>query len=145
MDIIFLRKSITKHEGIRYEAYQDTLGNWTTGIGHLIRPDERYLINKTLTNEDVEVIFSTDLNIAINDARSIITESSIKEDAFEVLVEMCFQLGRTKVLKFKNMLHYLRHQYYVAASLEMLDSRWATQTLRRATDLSMRMRCGNVE
>ena len=49
MNIERLKKQIKQHEGIRNQAYPDTLGNWTTGVGHLIKlPDEEYLINTKL-------------------------------------------------------------------------------------------------
>ena len=43
---------ITGFEGKRNAAYKDSKGLWTTGVGHLIRPDEQYLITKELTKAE---------------------------------------------------------------------------------------------
>jgi GH24 family phage-related lysozyme (muramidase) len=32
-----LKKQIIESEGLRYRAYQDHLGNWTIGVGHLLK------------------------------------------------------------------------------------------------------------
>ena len=49
---------------------------------------------------------------------------------------MVFQLGIGGVSKFKNMWKALEKEDYYTASQEMLDSRWARQTPKRAEDLS---------
>ena len=60
----------------------------------------------------------------------------IEHEAKCVLIEMVFQLGIGGVSKFKNMWKALGEGDYQTASEEMLDSRWAKQTPKRATDLS---------
>tara|TARA_B110000305_G_C18920275_1_gene394812 strand:+ start:71 stop:511 length:441 start_codon:yes stop_codon:yes gene_type:complete len=144
MNIVRLRKSVSSHEGIRYEAYKDTKGLWTTAIGHLIRHDEKHLITKKLTNADVDVIFTTDLNVAIDDARKFITESDINEEAFEVICELSFWLGLPKLLMFKNLREALRQKDYDTAANELLDSKLGRSEtkgiVKRINELSERMR-----
>lgn len=140
MNIERLKKQIIEHEGFRNKAYPDTLGNWTTGIGHLIKlPDEEYLINTRLKDYEVEHIFNTDLNQAIDDARKFIDEHSIKEEAFEIIVDMSFNLGLPKLSQFKNLKQALENGDYVRASQEMLSSRWAKQLPNRAGNLAKKM------
>jgi len=138
MDIQRLKKSVIKHEGIRYESYKDHLGNWTIGVGHLIRDDEDFG-TQPLTNEQVDKILNVDLNQAINDARNFVDENSIKEEAFEIVVEMSFQLGLPRLLGFKNFRKSLQEADYKSSSLHMLDSRWAKQTPNRANALALQM------
>ena len=141
MDIERLKKQIKLNEGIRKTAYQDTLGNWTIGVGHLIKlPDEEYLIDAKLNDLEVDQIFITDLNQAIDDARKFIDANSIPDEAFEVVVDMAFNLGLPKLLKFKNFQQALREKDFVKASEEMLDSRWAKQLPNRSKRLSEIMR-----
>lgn len=144
MNIVRLRNSVSSHEGIRYEAYEDTKGLWTTAIGHLIRHDEQYLINKKLNNADVDIIFTTDLNVAIDDARKFITESNINEQAFEVICELSFWLGLPKLLMFKNLREALRQKDYDTAADELLDSKLGRSEtegiVKRINELSERMR-----
>ena len=64
--------------------------------------------------------------------------------AKEVICEMVFQLGIGGVSKFKNMWKALEEGDYYTASVEMLDSRWAKQTPKRAESLSNIMKqCRN--
>ena len=53
---------------------------------------------------------------------------------------MVFQLGIGGVSKFKNMWKALGEGDYQTASEEMLDSRWAKQTPKRAESLSATMK-----
>ena len=141
MDIERLKKQIKLNEGIRKTAYQDTLGNWTIGVGHLIKlPDEEYLINAKLNDLEVDQLFITDLNQAIDDARKFIDADSIPDEAFEVVVDMAINLGLPKLLKFKNFQQALREKDFVKAREEMLDRLWEKQLPNRSKLLSEIMR-----
>ena len=141
MDIERLKKQVIDNEGVRKTAYKDTLNNWTIGVGHLIKlPDEEYLLDKELTDLEVDQIFVTDLNQAIDDARKFIDADSIPDEAFEVIVDMAFNLGLPKLLKFKNFQQALKDKDFVKASEEMLDSRWAKQLPNRSKRLAEIMR-----
>ena len=141
MDIERLKKQVIANEGIRKTAYKDTLNNWTIGVGHLIKlPDEEYLLDKELTDLEVDQIFVTDLNQAIDDARKFIDADSIPDEAFEVVVDMAFNLGLPKLSKFKNFQQALKDKDFVKASEEMLDSRWAKQLPNRSKRLAEIMR-----
>jgi len=141
MDIERLKKQVIANEGVRKTAYKDTLNNCTIGVGHLIRlPDEEYLLDKELTDLEVDQIFVTDLNQAIDDARKFIDADSIPDEAFEVVVDMAFNLGLPKLSKFKNFQQALKDKDFVKASEEMLDSRWAKQLPNRSKRLAEIMR-----
>jgi len=105
MNIERLRESIIAHEGIRYKAYADPiLGEtaMTTAVGHLIKlPEEEYLLEKELTMDEVMELLDNDIEIAVKDARRFIDEDSIPEEAFEIVVELSFQLGYPRLSGFK--------------------------------------------
>jgi len=141
MDIERLKKQVIANEGVRKTAYKDTLNNWTIGVGHLIKlPDEEYLLDKELTDLEVEQIFITDLNQAIDDARKFIDADTIPDEAFEVVVDMAFNLGLPKLMAFQNFQQALRDKDFVKASFEMLDSLWAKQLPNRSKRLAKIMR-----
>lgn len=141
MDIERLKKQVIANEGVRKTAYKDTLNNWTIGVGHLIKlPDEEYLLDKELTDLEVDQIFVTDLNQAIDDARKFIDADSIPDEAFEVVVDMAFNLGLPKLMAFQNFQQALRDKDFVKASYEMLDSLWAKQLPNRSKRLAKIMR-----
>ena len=146
MNIEKLKAQVIHSEGIRTTAYKDTLNNWTIGVGHLIKiPDEEYLLDKELTNLEVDQIFTTDLNQAIDDARKFIDVDSLSEEAFFVVVDMAFNLGLPKLMRFQNFQQALKEKDYKKASREMLDSLWARQLPNRSKRLAKQMRESNVK
>jgi lysozyme len=141
MNIDRIKRDIILSEGIRHTAYKDTLNNWTIGVGHLIKiPDEEYLIDKELTSLEVDQIFTTDLNQAIDDARKFIDSNEIHEEAFEIVIDMSFNLGLPKLMKFQKFRQALLAKQYKIASMEMLDSLWSRQLPNRSKRLAKRMR-----
>jgi lysozyme len=141
MNIDRIKRDIILSEGIRHTAYKDTLNNWTIGVGHLIKiPDEEYLIDKELTSLEVDQIFTTDLNQAIDDARKFIDSNEIHEEAFEIVIDMSFNLGLPKLMKFQRFRQALLAKQYKIASMEMLDSLWSRQLPNRSKRLAKRMR-----
>lgn len=141
MNIDRIKRDIILSEGIRHTAYKDTLNNWTIGVGHLIKiPDEEYLIDKELTSLEVDQIFTTDLNQAIDDARKFVDANHIHEEAFEIVVDMAFNLGLPKLMKFQKFRQALLAKQYKMASIEMLNSLWSRQLPNRSKRLAKRMR-----
>jgi lysozyme len=95
-DIMAIAKStlafITEEEGYRNKAYKDSKGLWTIGVGHLIKSDEKHLINATLTDEEVEELLRSDLRWC-----SEAVESSVRvpltQSQFDALYSLCFNIG----------------------------------------------------
>ena len=59
----------------------------------------------------------------------------MKKKFQEVLIEMIFQLGIKKTLKFKNFNFYLKNSQPYLAALEMINSLWYLQTPKRVDNL----------
>ena len=131
-----LKARIKEHEGFRDQVYKDSLGFATIGYGHLVLPNDPYEEGVTYSKEDLEKVFDGDFNTACSNANQLIKDLPLHHQAKCVLIEMVFQLGIGGVSKFKNMWKALGEGDYQTASEEMLDSRWAKQTPKRATDLS---------
>jgi lysozyme len=53
---------------------------------------------------------------------------------------MAYQLGVNGLLGFKKTLRYMSQKDWEKASVEMLDSRWAKQTQKRAEELSAKIK-----
>ena len=56
-----------------------------------------------------------------------------------VLLNMAYQMGLSGLLEFKHTLRYLRSEEYGLAAMEMINSRWFTQTPERAKRLADRI------
>tara|TARA_Y100001963_G_scaffold112308_1_gene155449 strand:- start:7341 stop:7778 length:438 start_codon:yes stop_codon:yes gene_type:complete len=131
-----LMNRIKKHEGFVNKIYKDSLGKATIGFGHLITKYDKFEDGKEYSKEELEYVFKDDFNNALAHANSLMDGLNLHQETKNVIVEMVFQLGVGGVGKFKKMWEALRHQDYNKASKEMLDSRWAKQTPRRAEELS---------
>ena len=142
MNLERLLESVKKHEGYRNKVYLDTLGKRTVGVGHLCVEDF-WEDDKEYEESFLMEILEKDLSGAIIGANDLMAEhdcTDIDEKAYEILIEMVFQLGKTGVSKFRNMWKALSEKNYIGASYEMLDSKWAKQTPNRAKDMADQMK-----
>ena len=142
MDMNRLLISVKAVEGYRNKVYLDSLGKRTVGVGHLCVEDH-WEDHKEYSEEMLMKVLKDDLKNAIQGAEELCSDCpDLKDQAKEIIVEMVFQLGKTGVSKFRNMWKALEHDppNYERASIEMLDSRWASQTPGRAKEMSDHMR-----
>ena len=126
---------IKKNEGYRCGAYKDQLGNLSIGYGHLITAKEKNFFKKKPSKEFLLKIFYVDLKKAIFDFQKNYDYNNLSDNAQEVIIEMIFQLGIKKVLKFKKFYYCIKNKKPYLASLEMIKSRWYQQTPRRVNRL----------
>ena len=131
-----LKARIKEHEGFVPKIYKDSLGFATIGYGHLVLDTDHFIEGQSYPKEHLEKVFDGDFDTACSNANKLIKDLPLHHQAKCVLIEMVFQLGIGGVSKFKNMWKALGEGDYQTASEEMLDSRWAKQTPKRATDLS---------
>ena len=89
---------ITKEEGSRNKAYQDSKGLWTIGVGHLIKEDEQYLLTATLTNDQVEDLLRKDLKWC-SEAVETSVKVPLEQNQFDALYSLCFNIGGTNFAK----------------------------------------------
>jgi len=86
------RQFIKISEGVRYKAYKDDRGYYTTATGHLIEPNESYLIDKILLNADVDAIFNKDAAPRENWLnQNCDWDNPIKQYEFDMLMDWMWQ------------------------------------------------------
>lgn len=127
---------IADHEGFRAFPYTCSAGKLTIGYGH-------NLTDRGISANVASVMFSEDLAEAINTATSVVSKETweaMSPTRQAVLIDMSFNLGKTKLLKFKRFLAALAASNWALAAVEMLDSKWSRDVGRRATFLAMMMR-----
>lgn len=153
MNLGRLIDSIKSSEGYVAQPYQDHLGYWTVGYGHLIEHEQlnefvsaqhelidslgdlltvlsNELLHKRWLNEDIAE--------AIQSAQMFCGDSwdEITDEQREVVSEMAFQLGRSRLFLFRRFQEALKSGQTELAIKEMLDSKWARQTPSRAARLA---------
>ena len=153
-DIEEIKNEIRKHEWFRDTTYSDSLGFATIGWGHLVTDSEKennkYVEGKQYSKEELSKVFDEDFQSAWDNANSLVKERLTNTDfglldidrkmkVISILCNMCFQLGKAGVGKFRKMFENIAKLNFKGASLEMLNSRWAKQTPSRAKYLSDKM------
>ena len=142
MNLEHVKEHIKEEEGFSNKVYLDHLGYGTIGYGHLVKPLENFVEDKVYDNKELEKLFENDFQIAYQDAVSLAKSNNVDSyECVEILIHMCFQMGKPKVSKFKKMFEALGKKDYDSAANEMLDSLWAKKhTPARAERLAKRMR-----
>lgn len=131
-------------EGCVLEVYNDHLGFATFGIGHLIKlndPEMGQEVGTPVSEERVKECFNTDVEVAIAECEALFKDKweDYPGTLKEVLVNMMFNLGRTRLGKFKKFIGAINEGDWNKASIEMMDSRWAVQVGPRANRLRDRV------
>ena len=140
MNIEKLKDEIQKEEGYRDTIYKDHLGFATIGYGHLVRPSDNFKECVKYDRKRLLKVFDYDFQISYQDSMDLCKDLDIPDEAKEIIIHMCFQLGKPKTTKFKKMFEALRNKDYIEAGLQMESSLWAKQTQNRVMRLSEKMK-----
>ncbi len=123
-----LEERLILHEGLRLKKYKDSLGNWTIYVGHLCKPGEKYLGTK----EDALRYLDIDLAIARQDIKDIFPDyREFSQTRQECLVELLFNMGKSRFLGFKKMIHAINIGHWEEAAAELKDSKWYREDVGR--------------
>jgi len=125
-----LKERIKRHEGFSSAPYR-----CTSGYGHFMGQGCKISkrVAKLILEEDIHQAQFEVISLGID---------FLTKNRREVLVEMVFNLGLTKLLGFKKMFLAMDLRDYNTVADEMLDSLWARQVKNRAVELADIMRKG---
>ena len=141
-----LKESLKIHEGFRSQVYKCTMGHDTVGYGFKccdLAPDELALNNGKVAPMSEEVA-SRILDVKISKLENSVFKAlpwleNSPSEVKDVVCEMVYQMGLNGVLGFKNTLNFLKNGEYKNASENMMKSKWASQTPKRARNLANRI------
>ena len=144
MNIEQLRKELERDEGVKYEVYLDHLGYPTFGIGHLITDDDPECgasVGTKVDSDRVQEAFETDVESVLSDCERLYVQfEHLPEEVQLIVANMMFNMGYTRLSKFKGMKRGVDARDWESAADEMVDSKWYRQVTRRADRLVVRMR-----
>ena len=135
---------ITKHEGRRKKPYKCTAGKKTIGIGwnYDDNPLPVYIAaylkkHGEITDEMINYLLDISVGRAIDDCRTLFPDF----DGFSInrqmaLTDFVFQLGRKTASTFVNSIAMINTGRWEEAAENMMKSRWATQTPKRAEEVT---------
>lgn len=138
----FLREQLKRQEGYRFSAYADTNGYQTIGYGHMIDENRGGGVSVRVA----ELLLDDDIYEARKQLDRVFPwANGLKQQRYDVLVNMAFQMGISGLGTFRRMLAHLQAGHFDKAADEMLDSKWAKNHLTRAGELSEQMRFGRYK
>ena len=131
-----LQERIIEHEGLRLKPYRCSAGKLTIGVG-------RNLDDNGISKDEAMLMLQNDIELCRKDCyNSFHWYGEMDEVRKGVLLEMCFNLGISRLKGFKKMIKACELKNYTLASQEMLSSRWASQVGQRAKKLAEIMKKG---
>lgn len=134
-----LSEQLIRDEGEILHAYQDSLGYWTIGVGHLIDARKGGSIPQVVSRQ----LLALDISRATQGLLVALPWlKQLDEIRLAALVNMAFNMGVHNVLMFSKTLSLLREGKYAEAAGEMLNSVWATQVGDRANRLARQIETG---
>ena len=136
MNIQQLSAQLEIDEGKKPRIYIDTVGKITGGIG-------RNLTDRAFSEDEIQLMLRNDIDMVINQLDNLFPWwKQMSDRRQQVLCNMTFNLGITKMAQFKNTLAAMQTGRYNDAADGMLASLWAKQGGARAQRLSTMMREG---
>lgn len=127
-------EQLKHHEGVRRLPYECPAGKLTIGVG-------RNLDDRGLSDDEIDLLLRNDIWTAMQELDAVWPEwRKLSRNRQDALIDMMFNLGRTRFRKFEKFLSALKSGDYAKAADEMLNSKWANQVGKRAETLARMMR-----
>lgn len=144
MNYARLESRVCLDEGYKSMPYLDTVGVPTIGYGTTAILGEPVTMDHPAITESVaRQILRQDLYAACMDAQSLIGRfDDLDQVRQEVMANMAYNLGKTRLSGFIKLLAALNNLDYEAAAREMESSKWYEQVKVRAWRLAAAMRAG---
>ena len=144
MNIDILREEITNDEGCVFKLYNDHLCLKTFGIGHLVKKSDMEYnmpLDTPVSRKRINTVFAEDIMACIGDCRKWIQDfDKLPEEVQHILCNMMFNMGYTRMSKFRKLKASIEKNNWSTASKEMKSSKWYTQVTNRAERLVQRMK-----
>ena len=136
-----LRNMIKRHEGVATHCYKDHLGLETIGVGRCIAPG-----SLGLSDDEIDYLLDNDIVRCIKElTRALPWFHRLDDVRREALIDLCFNLGLTRLLGFKKALAAVEASEWEIAKIELLDSRWANQVGNRSEIIAEMIRTGEYQ
>lgn len=121
MNLELIKAELRRDEAVRLKPYRDSVGKLTIGVG-------RNLDDVGITSEEADYLLENDIGRAMAELdRALPWWRELSEARQRALLNMAFNMGVPRLLKFWGMLGALQAGDYDRAALEAFDSRWALQ------------------
>ena len=131
--------TLKRHEGVRSHAYKCSENMITVGVGRNL--DENGGIG--LSDDEIEYLLMNDIERCDAELRAAYDwYENLKKPRRDAMINMCFNLGLTRLRGFVKALEAMSREQYDVAADEFMDSRWAEQVGERAVEVTELIRSG---
>lgn len=125
------------HEGVRKHVYLCSAGYETIGVGRNIANS-----GLGLSDDEIDYLLENDISRCRDELGTYSWFSDLDKVRQDALINMCFNLGLSRLSNFKNALASMAIGAYADAAEHFLDSRWASQVGNRAQEIAHMIRTG---
>lgn len=130
-----LKKWLIGHEDNKLFPYTDIVAKLSIGVG-------RNLTDNGISNAESMFMLDNDIARVKSELAPFDWYRKQPDGVRMALENMCFNLGISRLLGFRNMIAALIRKDYANAAKEALNSKWASQVHQRAVDVATMIRDG---
>jgi len=129
---------LKRHEGVKKFCYLCPAGFETIGVGRNISENN----GLGLSDDEVDYLLQNDIKRCKQELIALSWFVDLDEVRQDAIVNLCFNLGLTRLMGFKLAMAAMAEGNYEKAAYEFYDSRWAKQVGSRADDVCHMIRTG---
>jgi len=123
-----IQELLIKHEGLKLKPYKDTKGILTIGVG-------RNLEDNGIATDEAMYMLKNDIERVEQELKEIFLDfEELPENVKMVLIDMDFNLGKSRFLQFRKMIQAVKNKDWKAMIEEMKDSKWCRELINRCKD-----------
>jgi lysozyme len=119
-------------EGLKLRPYKCPSGHWTVGVGHRVQRGD---VVGEITLRQAGEWLADDIACAINAVRAAIGREvydTLPDEKKRALINLAFAVGANGLMKFSRLIDAVKAGDFSAASMEVLNSKLASQAPNRA-------------
>ena len=126
-----LIEQLRRHEGVRSHVYVCSSGYETIGVGRNIAES-----GLGLSEDEIDYLLENDIKRCKQELIALSWFTDLDPVRQDAMVNLCFNLGMTRLMTFKKALAAMAIGDYSTAADEFMDSKWATQVGYRADEVA---------
>ena len=141
MNIERLTDQLIIDEGLKLKPYRCSADKLTIGVGRNISEG-----GLGLSKDEVDFLLVNDIKRVQDElTRNFSWFLDLNEARRDAMVDICFNLGLTRLRSFANALEAMSYGQYEIAANEFMDSRWSQQVGNRAVEVTEMIRTGEYQ
>ena len=123
-----IKDLLIKHEDLKLKPYICPAGKLTIGVG-------RNIEDNGISEDEAIYMLENDIKRVEHELKDIFPDfDELPENVRLVLIDMDFNLGKSRFLTFKKMIQAVKEHNWEAMIREMKNSRWCEQVKNRCED-----------